>query len=286
MKPVIVKYIVRFLLLVLFLFLKDFIVSKQKILGGAFHIVESIIEFLLFFTIVNIVTAVLIMIYRLRKNLPYKFTDNVITGINNLYYLIVTFGVIMMILGFWNIDFHKLLTSLSIVAAALAIISKDYVASIISGIIITFSNDISIDDYVKIGTVKGKILDINLTKVILLTDDEDVLFIPNEKVYNSEIINYTKREIKKVSIEFELDIRHASSVGHVESELIQSLAEFNHYIEPNSYYLKIVEIHKDFIIYKFQYKLKESNVDIEKMIRKRTVRALADSVKQKTATLK
>ena len=171
-------------------------------------------------------------------------------------------------------------------AAALAIISKDYVASIISGIIITFSNDISIDDYVKIGAVKGKILDINLTKVILLTDDEDVLFIPNEKVYNSEIINYTKKEIKKVSIEFELDIKHASSVSEVEQELIQSLSEYITYIESNSFYLKIVEIHKDYIIYKFQYKLKEANVEIEKLIRKRTVRSLADSIHQKTSVTK
>jgi small-conductance mechanosensitive channel len=286
MKPVVIKYIIRFILLILFIYLKDVIASKQKWLGTTYHIAESIIEFLLFFTIVNIVTAILIMIYRLRKNLPYKFTDNVITGINNLYYLIVTFGVIMMIMGFLNIDFHKLLTSLSIVAAALAIISKDYVASIISGIIITFSNDISIDDYVKIGAVKGKILDINLTKVILLTDDEDVLFIPNEKVYTSEIINYTKKEIKKVSIEFELDIKHVSSVSDVEQELIQSLSEFITYIEANSFYLKIVEIHKDYIICKFQYKLKEANVEIEKLIRKRTVRSLADSIHQKTSVTK
>lgn len=283
MKPVIVKYILRFALLFLFLFLRDWIVTKKQLFANTYHIFESIIEFLLFFTVVNIVTAILIMIYRLRKNLPYKFTDNVITGINNLYYLIVTFGVVMMFLGFWKIDFGRLLTSLSIVAAALAIISKDYVASIISGIIITFSNDISIDDYVKIGAVKGKILDINLTKVIMLTDDEDVLFIPNEKVYTSEIINYTKREIKKVSIEFELDIKHAASVEEVEREIITALADYHPYIEPNSYHLKIIEIHKDYIVYKFQYKLKEANVDIEKQIRKKTVRELANSVKSKQA---
>ncbi|MBK9257772.1 MAG: mechanosensitive ion channel [Saprospiraceae bacterium] len=280
MKPVIIKYIIRFLLLLILVFLKRFVIHNQALLGGAFPVVESIVEFLLFFTLVNIITAILIMFYRLRKNLPYKFTDNVITGINNVYYLIVTFGVIMMFLGFWKIDFNKLLTSISIVAAAIAIISKDYVASIISGIIITFSTDISIDDYVKIGDVKGKVLDINLTKVSILTDDDDVLFLPNEKVYTSEIINYTKREIKKVSIEFEMELNNFSTVSELESNLIASLVEFHHYIEHNSFYLKIVEINKDFIKFKFQYKLKESNVDVEKMIRRKTVRVLADSIKK------
>jgi len=72
MKPVVIKYIIRFLLLILLVFLKRFVLQNQSLLGGAFPVVESIVEFLLFFTMVNIMTAVLIMIYRLRKNLPYS----------------------------------------------------------------------------------------------------------------------------------------------------------------------------------------------------------------------
>ena len=120
-----------------------------------------------------------------------------------------------MLFGFWGIDMGKLLTSLSIFAAALAIISKEFVASIISGIIISFSNDINIDDYVKIGNNKGKILDINLAKISLLNEDDDIIFIPNDKVYMSDIINYTRRDIKKVSIDFELDLLHLTSITSV-----------------------------------------------------------------------
>lgn len=280
MQQVILRYLIRFTLLATFYYLKSLIESHKSSIAQAYYFFDSIIEFLILLTIVNIVTAALIMIYRLRKNIPYKFTDNVINGINNLYYIIVTFGVILMFLGFWGIDFKDLLTSLSIVAAALAIISKEYVSGIISGIIISFSKEINIDDYVKINEHKGKIIDINLTKISLLNDDDDIIYIPNDKVYLSEIINYTKKEIKKVSIDFELNIQYLTTIENLENKLAESLKDFHQFIEPDSFNIKIVEVHHDYLSLKFQYKLMEINRDVERMIRKKTIRLITNSIKE------
>lgn len=280
MRPVIIKYILRFVILFILLYIKETILDYETFLGKAFPIIRSTFNFLILFVGINIFTALLIMIYRLRKKLAYKYTDNVIIGINNIYYLIVTFGVITMLFGFWGIDMGRLLTSLSIVAAALAIISKEFVASIISGIIISFSNEINIDDYVKIGTNKGKILDINLTKIILLNEDDDIIFIPNDKVYMSDIINYTRKDIKKVSIDFELDLKYLTSIQSLEHTLKDNIKEFSHLIEPNTISLKIVDIHKDYLLFKFQFKLKEVNRELEKIIRKKTVRIIVEIINQ------
>ncbi len=280
MRPVIIKYILRFVLLFILLYIKETILDYETFLGKAFPIIRSSFNFLILFVGINIFTALLIMIYRLRKKLAYKYTDNVIIGINNIYYLIVTFGVITMLFGFWGIEMGRLLTSLSIVAAALAIISKEFVASIISGIIISFSNEINIDDYVKIGTNKGKILDINLTKIILLNEDDDIIFIPNDKVYMSDIINYTRKDIKKVSIDFELDLKYLTSIQSLEHTLKDNIKEFSHLIEPNTISLKIVDIHKDYLLFKFQFKLKEVNRELEKIIRKKTVRIIVEIINQ------
>jgi small-conductance mechanosensitive channel len=279
MVVVVVRYILRFLLLAVLLFVRKILDANKVPIDHLYFFLHSIVEFLILLTIVNIVAALLIMVYRLRKNIPYKFTDNVINGINNLYYLIVTFGVIMMILGFWGIDFKSLLTSLSIVAAAIAIISKDYVSGIICGIIISFSKEINIDDYVKIGENKGKILDINLSKTTLLNDDDDIIYLPNEKVYMSEIINYTKKEIKKVSIDFELGIKYHTTIEQLENSLAESLKDFHQYIEPNSFNIKIVDVYHEYLSLKFQYKLTEVNREIERLIRKKTIRLIANSIK-------
>ncbi len=280
MYQVIFRYLIRFTLLTTLFYIKKLLETYKLNIAKAYYFFDSIIEFLILLTIVNIVTAALIMIYRLRKNIPYKFTDNVINGINNLYYLIVTFGVILMFLGFWGIDFKSLLTSLSIVAAAIAIISKEYVSGIISGIIISFSKEINIDDYVKINEHKGKIIDINLTKISLLNEDDDIIYIPNDKVYMSEIINYTKKEIKKVSIDFELGIKYHTTIEQLERNLADSLRDFHQYIEPDSFNVKIVDVHHEYLSLKFQYKLKEINRDVERLIRKKTIRLIANSIKE------
>ena len=161
MSAVILRYFVRFFLLFVFIISRQWIDKNRVSLGQIYDFLDSLVGFFFLLTIVNIVAAILIVIYRLRKNIPYKYTDNDINGINNLYYLIVTFGLIMIVLGFWGIDFKGLLTSLSIVAAAIAIISKEYVSGIMSGIIISFSKEINIDDYVKIGENKSQFTGIN-----------------------------------------------------------------------------------------------------------------------------
>ena len=130
MNAVIYRYIIRFVLLGALFYCKQWLNFNKTSIDGMYDVLYSVVSFLLLLTVVNIVTAILIITYRLRKNIPYKYTDNVINGINNLYYIIVTIGVMLMILGFWGIDLKNLLTSLSIVAAAIAIISKEYVSCI------------------------------------------------------------------------------------------------------------------------------------------------------------
>ena len=243
------------------------------------HYAALIIGFLVFALAASLVVLVLSFFYRKRKRLPAGKKDNVIIGLENIYYLLLTFALFMTILGFWGIDLRTLFTTLSIVAAAIAIISKDYISEIISGIIISFSREIGIDDYVKIGEHKGKITDINFTKIALLNEDDDVIFIPNNKVFTSEIVNYTRREIKKVSIEFSVMIASVKTVEALEKDLTKSIAEYQDHIVPKSYNLKVVDIQKDALNLKFQYVLREINRELEREIRRKTVRRIVNYVK-------
>lgn len=238
-----------------------------------------ILGFIIFALSARLLVAILSFFYRKNKKLPPTKNDNVLMGLRNIYYIVLTGAALITLLGFWNIDLKTLFTTLSIVAAAIAIISKDYVSEIISGIIISFSREVVIDDYVKIGEHKGKIMDINFTKIALLNEDDDVIFIPNNKFFSSEILNYTRREIKKVSIEFEVLTSAVRTIEELEADLIRSIKEYQAHIEPKSYNLKVVDIRKDSMSLKFQYILKEINRDLEREIRRKTVRRLVNYIK-------
>ncbi len=240
---------------------------------------DIIIGFLIFLLATNLLVVLLSGLYRRRKGLKKGDADNVIIGLENIYYLLLAGAVITTILGLFGIDLRTLFTSLSIVAAAIAIVSKDYISELISGIIISFSSEVSVGDYIKIGEHKGKIIDLNLTKIVFLDDDDNIIFIPNNKVFTSEIVNYTKKQVKRVNIEFEIALQFIKTVEALEADLIESIQDYHTHIKPGSFNLKTGAITKDSVSLKFQYDLLRINRELEQEIRRKTVRRVVNYVK-------
>lgn len=159
-------------------------------------IANTLLNFVIFWLTTNIIIRLSQYIYRRRKKLGHKFSDNVIIGLKNIYYLVMFSAVVIMALGLFGFQIKELLTAISIVAAAIAIISKELVLDVICGINFSFSRDIAIGDYVKIGDMEGKVLDLNIHKIVLFHQD-NVINIPNSKAYFSDIVNYTSVQPNK-----------------------------------------------------------------------------------------
>ncbi len=268
------KTIILALLLLLYRAHIDYPINEQ-----ALDAMSKAIRFLLFAFGLNVTLSLLLVIYRLRKKLNLNARDNITQGTNNLYILIIGFAFVLFVLSLWGIDFQTLFTSLSIVAAAIAIVSREFISSIIGGFVISLSRELNIGDYVKIGDHKGKVVDLKLTKVALLNEDDDLLYIPNEKANNLEIINYTQSDIRKISIGFEINWNFGSTLEEFEKNLIDELSEYHDKIVAGSFKLRIVEIKKDTVQFKFQYTLKEVNRSLEREIKRKTTRRVLENIK-------
>ncbi|MCA1753023.1 MAG: mechanosensitive ion channel family protein [Flavobacteriales bacterium] len=184
----------------------------------------------------------------------------------------LTVGALFMLLSIFGVDPIEIITSLTIVAAAIAILTKEFMLDFISGIYLSFSHTFEVNDYVKIDNQKGKIVEISMFKVRILNDDDDSVIIPNSKVNFNEIINYTRRDVRLMTVDFQLSLQYLDSIEKLEKEIISSLATFNEYIEPKSYNLKVIEMKKDYLGLKFQYTLKLADMEMQRKIRKKTMR--------------
>lgn len=236
--------------------------------------VDIITNFLIFLLIIDNFRQITEFIYRQRKEFLPTHTDNLIIGLTNIYWLVIAGALLSTVLSLFGLSFTAFFTSISIVAAALAVLSKDYVGSIISGMILAFSEEVSVGDYVEIGTNKGKVIDMNLSRLVILSDDDEVIYVPNNNVFNSNIVNHSKRSVKKTTIEFELEWRFIKSVEEFERILIANISEYHDAIMQDTLRLSIMEIKHNFIHLKFQYILKEPNRDIEKSIRRKIQRKI------------
>ena len=276
------RYLLKLLVEVVCLSVTLFIYSiSHKWIGSEFRlgpIVLVILRFIIFLFGVGLLIRLLAMVYRHRKHLPYNKKDNVTLGLSNISIMILVVYGLISAFELLGLKPDKIFTSLSIVAAAFAILSKDFFADIISGIVISFSKEISIDDYVKIGDYRGKIIDINIAKIALLNEDDDIVFMPNSTVFTSDIINYTKKQIKKTSIDFEVPTASITTIEDLEEQLMISLSEYHHLIEPNSYNIRVVYIKKDFLVLKFQYNLIQFSREMERQIKRKAVRYIVRNI--------
>ncbi|HLF62597.1 MAG TPA: mechanosensitive ion channel domain-containing protein [Saprospiraceae bacterium] len=241
------------------------------------NLANTLINFVIFVVGANLILQMIEYYFGRNK----AAAANVKLGLRNIYYIFVALAMLMVGLSLIGIDYRTLFTSLSIVGAAIAIVTKDFIAEILSGIILSFSKRMLINDYVKIGDMKGKILDMGLHKITFLNDDDDIIFIPNTTVYNSEIINYTQSDQRRISIDFQMIIAHVDNFEKLEHELNTALNEFQPLIEPGTFVFKITHLTKDVVDLKLLFTSKSSEPDLIRDLRRRVTRKVLNYVKSK-----
>ena len=275
------KFVLYPLLLIGIIYLKFFNVVTSGFIHR-YNELQSFVAFVIFYISVGFISNLAIYIYSKRNKIPYGKKNNVHFGIENIANFTIGITVIVMSISlFSGVNPKELITSLTIVAAAITILTKEYIVDFISGIYLSFSNTFEIGDYVKIDQLKGKVVEISMLKVKVLNDDDDIVIIPNTKVHYNEIINYTKKDARFMTVDFQIALKYIDNIEQLEKEIISSLKSLSQYIEPKTYNLKVVEMKVDYLELKFQYTLKLVDMDMQRKIRKKTIREVFNFISSK-----
>jgi small-conductance mechanosensitive channel len=227
---------------------------------------KAILFLLTYLLVIGMGRLSLVYFYLKKHKRTNEFKDNFVLGINKIASLLSTVGYFLAILAFLDIEVSKFFTSISIVAAAIAILSKDYISNMINGMILMFSNQLSLNDNVKIGNHTGRIADITLLNIQLVNEDDDLIYIPNNFIFANDVINYSKKN-KKFTVEFELAHNQIHSIGDLENYLEKIIKPYTRYIKPESVILNVHRINKEFILLKFQFIFFKPSTEIEKEIK-------------------
>ena len=244
------------------------------------YMAESVFRIVITVLITDIIHQIVVLFYR--SELVGK-RDNFLYGIGHIKKVLFALYAGLLLLAVLNISLEKALTTLSLLAAAIVLIAKDYISNFINGMYMTFARVVNIGDEVSIGLHKGKIQDITLSSVHIINEDDDLIYIPNSVVFSSDIVNYTRREIKKTSLDFEIDILAINDVVGLESEIVEGMNEFQSNIKPGSYNLKVFAVTSELVKFKFQYLVNEgTDKELERIIKRRTIRHIVKLVNERT----
>lgn len=233
-----------------------------------FHIPQRAIEFGILVATVLLVLisrrAILHLYYRRKGN---KNRDNFVVTINQLSLIIGGLLLFFGVLKLMHISIREFFTSLTIFAAALALIFKDYVSNALNGMILMFSDTYSIGDRVRIGQHKGKIQNINLLNLQLLDDDDDLVIIPNNIVLQMTTVNYSKNPGRFVSLEFELHHTQMIPLDQLERQLTAVISHENAIIKGGSAQLRAEEFTQGNMLLRFRFEMLRYDKAAERRIK-------------------
>ena len=110
--------------------------------------------------------------------------------------------LIITVLGSMNVPMTPLVTALGAAGVAIALALKDSLGNFAGGILILINRPFSIGDYIDDLSVTGIVEDIELMFTTVKTVDNKVMYIPNGKLSNGTIINYSREKLRRVDCKF------------------------------------------------------------------------------------
>lgn len=130
--------------------------------------------------------------------------------------------VFIITLSILNIPMTSIIAVISAAGLAVGLALQNSLSNLAGGFIILFSKPFKSGDYVETNSASGVVESIGILYTKILTSDNKTIYIPNGKVSDSQIINYSEQPIRRVDLEF--GISYSDDVEKAKS-VIRNLAE-------------------------------------------------------------
>lgn len=181
-------------------------------------IIQAGVIFLIGFGVIKLI--LLIMKRALKKSTVdpslHKFLHNAVQ-------IVLMIVLILIVLSHLKIQTASLVTLLGVGTAAIALALKDSLSNVAGGIVVMFTKPFTQDDFVDIDGTQGLVQHIDLMLTTLKTYDNKVVTIPNGKVVNAVIVNYSREELRRVDLK--LGIAYGADLQTAREVLLRLAAD-------------------------------------------------------------
>ncbi len=137
--------------------------------------------------------------------LDLKVDKLLVPFVSKIFRLILTVVAIAAISNEFGFDVNGFVAGLGIGGLAFALAAKDTLANAFGGAVLITEKPFTIGDWIVVDGVEGTVEDINFRSTKIRKFNKSVVTVPNSVVAISNIINYSKRDIRRIS--YDLKIR-------------------------------------------------------------------------------
>lgn len=166
-----------------------------------------------------------LIIIRIIMKITRKFLDrsnadpSVYAFVKNSVKITCLVVLVTMCMGILGIPMSTVVAVLGAAGAAIALALRDSLANIAGGMMIIITRPFSKDDLIDVGTVSGKVENIDLLLTTLKTYDNKTITIPNGLINTSILVNHSKESKRRVDCTF--NIGYGNDIGRVKELLAE-----------------------------------------------------------------
>ncbi len=189
-----------------------------------YHVLVSVLVALGAYCLIAVTTILvkewLLVFVRKTKT---RADDNFVPLVQGVFKLLILVLAFALILSQWGVHVGPMIAGLGIAGLAIGLALQGTVANIISGIALVLDETYNVGDVVKLDTGEiGEVIHIGLRSTKILTEDQQMMTLPNSTIANSKLTNFSL-PTPKLRIVIDVGVAYGSSVDKVRKVLLGSL---------------------------------------------------------------
>lgn len=133
------------------------------------------------------------------------------------------FTIVIIVLSSLGVSVSSLIAAFSVIGVAFSLAIQDFLGNVFGGIQIISNHPFQIGDYVEAGGEAGTVREVGLFYTKLDTPDKKLILIPNSKIANDSVVNYSNAANRR--LEFLVCVSYDDDVEKVRAVLLSLLSE-------------------------------------------------------------
>lgn len=167
----------------------------------------------------------------------YSIIIPLIENVGRISVWLIAAAMIVKALGYSPVS---LLTGMGIVGVEVSFAAQNTIANFLSGIFIIFDGPFVLGDRIKMGENIGDVIEIGMRNTKVRTMDNLIITIPNSKITNSEVVNFSKptNVIRVVNI---IGVSYDSDLEAARKQLLDSMKKINGIVKDSDQNVSLIK---------------------------------------------
>lgn len=158
-------------------------------------LIRSLIVFVIFWGLVNIVKPLSFLLKRLENIFTSSMVDWLLKAIRAVFIFIGA----ATILEIWGIKIGPIIAGLGLLGVAVALGAQDMFKNLISGILIIAEKRFNIGDWIRVdGVVEGTVETIGFRSTVVRRFDKAPVFVPNSQLSDHSVVNFSSMTYRRI----------------------------------------------------------------------------------------